>query len=316
MESLLAVTEISVAFLGPAYTYSHLAAQLVQPDSALLLPCDTIDQVFAAIESRQARCGLVPMFNTSSGLVSDSVVAIVRRLVRHMEPEELALPEAALELDPEDWRCPTSQLCISESIDVAIQHCLVSWGSLSSVREVSSKQQALEQCRRWLDQHLSGAARIAKESSATALLDLRHHPEQAAIVSRAAAAALAAPLCLEDIQDQTENSTEFVVVQLDSERKPVLPVRRDWATNECFEYLISEVSGTGPESDSSNHLVNETRGGWSGRLFWEGVWYEASKRPLTQRLGQDQPWTGEISPAASSSSAKAGPVRTWRLGIG
>lgn len=306
------MTDISVAFLGPAHTYSHLAAQTVQPDGALHLPCETIDQVFAAIETRQARCGLVPLFNTSSGLVSDSVVAIVRRL----SALSAAGPVDTRELSTVPIR-PTAQLSISASMVVAIEHCLVSWGTLDSIRVVSSKQQALEQCRHWLGQHLPDAERVATDSSAAALHELQRHPEHAAIVSRPASRSLAAPLCLMAIQDQVENATEFVVVQLDADPKPVLDLSLQGPTRDRFEYLIAEVDAEGRETvwqPTQTHAA--TLGPWSGRVCHGGVWYEARKRPLARMLEPHQPWTGELTGSCDPAATKSAPHRVWRLGIG
>lgn len=312
------MTDISVAFLGPAHTYSHLAAQAVQPDETLLLPCETIDQVFAAIESRQARCGLVPLFNTSSGLVSDSVVAIVRRLVDSSKSSRVGTLGSLPVPNRSTQARPTAQLCISESLVIAIEHCLVSWGTLSSIRVVSSKQQALEQCRQWLDQHLPQAIRIPTDSSASALSELRRHPEQAAIVSRPATLSLAAPLCLEAIQDQVKNATEFVVVQLDSDQKPILQLQPDRPDRARCEYLISEVRADSHLAALECPPANlTTLGQWSGRVCHGGVWYKACKRPLATIVSQYQPWTGEvtISPTATEPT-KLVKERAWRLGIG
>jgi prephenate dehydratase len=353
-ESLVSVTAISVAFLGPAHTYSHLAAQMIQPDERLLRPCDTIDQVFAAIESRTAQCGLVPLFNTTSGLVSDSVVAIVRRLVGRVggvvgsQRSILEAERRTPGLPSDGLVVPTTQLCISESMVVSIQHCLVSWGTLASIRTVSSKQQALEQCQKWLDKNLAHAVRIATDSSAAALADLKNHPAQAAIVSRSAALSLQAPLCVEAIQDQMENATEFVVVQLDAEWKPILRLRQEEDSPVRCEYLIAELAteSLGPSHErteviqaagsQTRSLAEESRlapgvsppgsltlGPWSGRVYWEGGWYEACKRPISELLPADRPWTGQLavpaepaSPATTATTATTATGRRWRLGMG
>ena len=341
---------------------------MIQPDERLLRPCDTIDQVFAAIESRTAQCGLVPLFNTTSGLVSDSVVAIVRRLVGGVDgvvsSQRSVLDEERrpLRLANVGLAVPTTQLCISESMVVSIQHCLVSWGTLGSIRRVSSKWQALEQCQQWLDQNLPEAARMATDSSAAALADLQCHPEHAAIVSRSAAVSLQAPLCVEAIQDQSENATEFVVVQLDAERKPILRLRQAASRSARFEYLITEVAtgtldpapewtdtaqapssqvptsgesrpsspgpmspgpmspgstSSGSTSSGSMSPASPVLGPWSGRLYWEGGWYETCKRQISEVLPADRPWTGEMN--VSAESALQTPTQTgrqWRLGMG
>jgi prephenate dehydratase len=320
------VTTISVAFLGPALTYSHLAAQTVQSDDARLVPCDTIDQVFAAIETRRARCGLVPLFNSSSGLVSDSVVAIVRRLVGSTSDVATFSP---ISLKPAALRsaAPTTQLCISASLIIPIQHCLVSWGERAGIRQVSSKQQALDQCRHWLDQNLPHAERLATDSSSAALHDLRQQPHQAAIVSRPAAISLAAPLCVESIQDQSENATEFVVVQLDAEDKPVLTFPLANVTNTTsFEYVISLCAEGAPTTvtdtpGSPISMVDSASGvsptgSWSGGLFFHSVWFEVCKRPIETPLAGHLPWTGQLPSLANWP--EGGPrtdSRSWRLGI-
>jgi prephenate dehydratase len=329
------VSTLTVAYLGPAHTYSYLAAKQLQGRVDLLKSCDTIDQVFGAIETGQAGCGVVPLYNTSSGLVSDSALAILRRLLARTSGDWANRP-------PEPTQ-PLAQLCISDSFWLPIQHCLVSWGDLKSIRLVSSKQQALEQCRAWLAKHLPTATRVATDSSAAALPDLADHPDHAAIVSRPAADSLEAPLLLPAIQDQTGNATEFVVVQKDHETKPLTRRWGAWsgplatlgipasdaiaawaqgtarqpAGGSCresapdqppefeahYEYWLAESASDGPAGDPP---LGPT-GCWSGKLVWGRRQYWVDKRSTPQPLDAHEPWTAERSLGHP-------PRRAWRLG--
>lgn len=318
------MNKTSVAYLGPAYTYSHLAAQLVQPNESLLLPCDTIDQVFATIESHRARCGLVPLFNTSSGLVNDTLLAIIRRLVgrsNNTNSQDRSQPFRENAGVTCSSTTPTTQLCISASLVVPIQHCLVSWGTRSKIRVVLSKQQALDQCHHWLDQNFPQAERVATESSSAALHDMSKHPEQAAIVSRAAAISLAAPLCVESIQDHPDNATEFVLVQLDAENKPVLGLMRsDKVNRPTRQYLVTQFANGSPKSTAGVGTESSTTpdnlSSWSGWLQFGDAWYEAQKSPLENPPDPASPWTGELSGfVRSDATQRTSPTQSWRLGL-
>ncbi|MBL8890398.1 MAG: hypothetical protein JNL67_10495 [Planctomycetaceae bacterium] len=318
------MNKTSVAYLGPAHTYSHLAAQMVQPDEALLLPCETIDQVFSTIELRRARCGLVPLVNTSSGLVNDTIQAIIRRLLGGTGNTNSSDPFAAWTngagtTDPH--HPPTSQLCISASLVVPIQHCLVSWGTPPEIRTVLSKQQALDQCCRWLDQNLPHAERLPTESSAAALPDMSKRPEHAAIVSRTAALTLAAPLCIESIQDHPDNATEFVIVQLDGDYKPVIELmQHNQTSNPTRQYLITQfVKGSStsvPGSSNGSDTILSHLNLWNGWLRFGDTDYKIQKSPLAVVPSPNSPWTGELTDSeASNSSPERTPSRMWRLGL-
>lgn len=194
-----------VACLGPQLTFSHLAALQIQTNPDRLLDCPTIDAVFAAIVGGQADVGIVPLRNSSSGLVRDTADSIARRLLGFSPHGNLAIPSV-------NWQTP---LCVQGSLTYAVKHCLVGWGDLPNVQTVVSKSQALQQCSDWLSNHLPRAAQIASESSAAALQDLANTPNSAAIASREAAQSANIPIIAADIQDDPDNETEFVIVGID-----------------------------------------------------------------------------------------------------
>lgn len=291
---------------------------------AELLPCQTIDEVFAAIEEGLATVGVVPLYNASSGVVSDTGVAILRRLLAARALER----DAGREMRPAAGRDavplgagPRAQLCISECFSVAVEHCLVSWGTPATIRTVLSKQQALEQCRGWLGQHLPGAMRLATDSSAAALSELSGRPEQAAIVSRLAAQQMAGAWVVEGIQDQRDNATEFVVVQLDARSKPLVPlpasdVHSPRTLHEAsdsqtataarwYEFVMLEATPTASVAESTGPGAGALGfSEWVGELQYQGQCYRLCKRRLPFGLSSSQPWT----------AAQFGPPRQWRLG--
>lgn len=308
--------------------------------SAERLPCQTIDEVFAAIEEGLATVGVVPLYNASSGVVSDTGVAILRRLLAARDAERDAQRDAGQEMQSDASReagpfgvrpfgvGPRAQLCISECFPVAVEHCLVSWGTPATIRTVLSKQQALEQCRGWLGQHLPGATRLATDSSAAALSELSGRPEQAAIVSRLAAQQMLGAWVVEGIQDQRDNVTEFAVVQLDARSKPAVPpassVQRPRTAHETggsiaqadvpwYEFVMVAASTTGSTMAPVATSVAAPSGlgaglldlsEWVGELQYQGASYRLCKRRMPVGLSSSQPWT----------AAQPGPPRQWRLG--
>ncbi len=118
-----------VAYLGPAFSYSHLAAIERFGQSSQLLPVAAISAVFEAVHRGDAQYGIVPIENSTDGRIVDTLEMFVR------------LP-----------------VCICGEVPMRIHHCLLAKCALPDVREVHSKPQALSQCRQWLSQQLPHAA--------------------------------------------------------------------------------------------------------------------------------------------------------------
>src|SRR5690242_13569388 len=75
-------TPIRVAYLGPEFTFSHLAAIERFGQSAELVSVGTIAAVFEEVERGQAQFGVVPMENSTDGRVSDTLDCFSRSPVR------------------------------------------------------------------------------------------------------------------------------------------------------------------------------------------------------------------------------------------
>ncbi len=122
-------TATRVAYLGPEFTFSHLAAIERFGQSAELVPVGTIAAVFEEVERGQAEFGVVPMENTTDGRVSDTLDCFSRSAAR-----------------------------ICGELPLRIHHCLLGIGTRDEVATIYSKPQPLSQCRNWLAKHMPHAA--------------------------------------------------------------------------------------------------------------------------------------------------------------
>jgi chorismate mutase/prephenate dehydratase len=172
-----------VAYLGPEFSYSHIAAITRFGQSAELLPVGTITAVFEEVELGQAEFGVVPLENSTDGRISDTLDNFVRRPVR-----------------------------ICGEVPMRIHHNLLGLGARNDIREVQSKPQALSQCRNWLARHLP-AARIVEVASTTAAAQAaRETPGVAAIASRQAGVHYELAVLAASIEDNPSNVTRFAVL--------------------------------------------------------------------------------------------------------
>lgn len=176
---------LRVAFLGPEGTYSHLAARNHFGASADLVPCASIGDVFGAVVRGKAELGVVPVENTTEGVVTRTLDAFV---------------------DAEDVT-----IC-GEVLQRIAHHLLSRSGRIEDVRRVASIGQALAQCRLWLERHLPHAERIETASSAAAAQLASEDPGVAAIGSALAGAKNGLATIEAGIEDRRDNTTRFLLL--------------------------------------------------------------------------------------------------------
>lgn len=174
---------VRVAYLGPAYSYSHLAAIERFGQSADLVPVATISSVFEEVNRGHAEYGLVPIENSTDGRVADTLAMFTRLPVR-----------------------------ICGEVQLPIHHCLLGRCGRSEVLEVYSRPQALSQCRNWLSKHLPGVRVVEVTSTSTAAQLAQDKPGATAIASRQAATHYELDVLAEDIEDNPGNLTRFAVI--------------------------------------------------------------------------------------------------------
>lgn len=174
---------VRVAYLGPEFTFSHLAAIERFGQSAELVPVSTISAVFEEVERGQVQFGVVPMENSTDGRVSDTLDCFSRSHVR-----------------------------ICGELPLRIHHCLLGTGVRDQIRTVYSKPQPLSQCRNWLAKHLPNAALAEVGSTAAAAKAAKGETAAAAIASRQAGIHYELPCIVPNIEDNPDNITRFAII--------------------------------------------------------------------------------------------------------
>jgi chorismate mutase/prephenate dehydratase len=172
-----------VAYLGPEFTFSHLAAIARFGQSAELVPVGTIAAVFEEVERGQATFGVVPMENSTDGRVSDTLDCFSHSKV---------------------------QIC--GELPLRIHHCLLGLGRRDEIRKVVSKPQPLSQCRNWLSKHLPNAQLVEVASTADAAQKAKADSAVAAVASAQAGVNYGLPVLAENIEDNADNVTRFAVI--------------------------------------------------------------------------------------------------------
>ena len=174
----------SVAFFGPAGTFTHEAAIAQFGSSAALEPCDSIPEVFAAVQAGRATYGVVPVENTTEGAVTPTLDALA-------ETTAQILAERTLRID----------------------HCLMAReADPRKIRRIASHPQPLAQCRRYLGEHFPGVELLPTASTAAAARLAATQKGTAAIGSHVAMRLHGLELVERSIQDNAANTTRFLVI--------------------------------------------------------------------------------------------------------
>ena len=176
--------ELTVVYLGPPATHTHLAAIERFGNSVHALPTESIEEVFDAVERGSASFGVVPIENSTEGVVN-------RTLDRFIE----------------------SEVKICGEILIRISHDLLSRsGSPEKIRKIHSHPQALAQCRQWLRKRFPQVA-LSETTSTARAAQLAAEDEEAAAISSSLAAHLYGLKVVESrIEDYLHNYTRFLVL--------------------------------------------------------------------------------------------------------
>ena len=174
-----------IAYLGPDYSYSHLAAIQRFGAASLYNRTANIAAVFEEVVRKHADFGVVPLENSTDGRVVDTLEMFMR------------FPE---------------QVKICSEIRLRVRHNLLANCSQSEVRRVYSKEQALSQCRNWLAKNLPQASIHPVSSTADAARLVLTEPNVAAVASREVAVQNGIGVLAQNIADSPFNETRFAVI--------------------------------------------------------------------------------------------------------
>ncbi len=173
----------AIAFLGPEHTFTHLAARKRFGSRARFAPAASIADVFDAVQRGGADFGVVPIENSTEGVVGLTLDCLLETPLR-----------------------------ICAEIYVQINHYLAAGGALADIAQVQSHPQVLAQCRRWLRANLPGVDQVVAASSGAAAEIAAADPSIAAICTRQAAEAQGLTVLADRIEDLADNRTRFFVV--------------------------------------------------------------------------------------------------------
>ena len=188
MSAALALEKpLVIAYLGPEATNTHQAALKKFGASVDYRPMQSVADVFAAVEKGEADYGVVPLENSTEGSVRDSLDLFVE-----------------------------TPLKIVAEVQTAIDHTLISNEPMEKIKKVYSKDQALAQCRRWLQRHLPHAQLIDVDSTAFGVQRAAKEKGAAAVAPRLAAERYGVPIQAEHIQDQKNNTSRFGILGRES----------------------------------------------------------------------------------------------------
>jgi chorismate mutase/prephenate dehydratase len=183
-ECLALEKPLSVAFLGPEGTFTQQAAYKHFGHAIQAVPLPAIDEIFRAVESGACQYGVVPVENSTEGVITHTLDSFLRSFLR-----------------------------IAGEVSLRIHHNLMSkLENPAEVREVFSHQQSLAQCREWLDRYLPNARRTAVSSNAEAARLAAKTPDSAAIAGEVAAELYGLDILERNIEDEPDNTTRFLVI--------------------------------------------------------------------------------------------------------
>lgn len=188
MSSCLALEQpMQIAFLGPEGTFTQEAAIKHFGHSVISVPMGSIDEVFREVESGATHYGVVPIENSTEGMVNHTL---------------------------DMFRVSSLQIC--GEVELRIHHHLLMAEAVdpNQITRIYSHQQSLAQCRRWLDARYPGAERVAVSSNAEAarMVAADNSGKVAAIAGGSAAELYGLKIAVEKIEDHPDNSTRFLVI--------------------------------------------------------------------------------------------------------
>jgi len=234
-------TPTRVAYLGPSGTFSELAAVGYFGSSIVRLPCAHFDEVFHTVSAGAADFGVVPVENSSEGVVTRSL--------------DLFL---------------TTPLSIVGETSLYVRHNLLrKTDSLAGIAAVCAHPQALAQCHSWLSHHLPEVERRPVASNAEAARLASLDESLAGLASERAASEYGLFTVAPAVQDDAHNRTRFAVVAHPGAHPPPKASGHD-----CTSLVVSVANRPGAVHDMLQplkvHGVSMTR--FESRPARSGQW--------------------------------------------
>jgi chorismate mutase/prephenate dehydratase len=184
-ECLALEKPLSIAYLGPEGSFTQLATLKHFGHAARTVACSSIDEAFRLVESRQLDYVVAPVENSTEGAVGRTLDLMV-----------------------------STPLKICGEVVLRIHHHLLrKTPAMDGIRRVYAHAQALAQCHEWLNKNLpANVERVSVASNAEAARLAAEDADCAAIAGQAAAERYSLTKLAENIEDEPNNTTRFLVL--------------------------------------------------------------------------------------------------------
>jgi chorismate mutase/prephenate dehydratase len=163
---------LKVAFLGPEYSFSHLAALTRFGEAIEYMAVGSIAAIFEEVNRKHVDFGVVPLENSTDGRVADTLDMFIR------------MP----------------QIRVCSEVRIRVHHNLL------------ANCDQTEICRNWLSKNVPQATLHEVTSTAAAAQLVQREPGAAAVASREAAVRYGLRILFSDIEDSPHNETRFAVI--------------------------------------------------------------------------------------------------------
>ncbi len=181
--SLALEKPLTVAYLGPEATFTHLASLSKFGASVQYVPCTSITEVFAEVDHKRADYGVIPVENSIEGAVSHSLDMFI-----------------------------DSDLKICSEVLFEISHNLMANCDIKYIKRIYSNPQVFGQCRLWLEKNLPRVELLEATSTSQAAQRAQREDGTAAIASKLAATLYNLTILAAEIEDLAHNVTRFIVI--------------------------------------------------------------------------------------------------------
>lgn len=240
--SLSMEAPMTVVYLGPHATFTHLACVQRFGFSVTGIPAHSIKDVFDEVERDRADFGVVPVENSTEGVVNSTLDLFT-----------------------------DSTLKIYGEIIVKVSHHLLSkTGKMEGIERICSHPHALAQCKKFVQEQVPNIPIIEVESTARAAAMAQNDPTVCAIASDLAARLYHLIIIKKAIEDYPNNATRFLIIA----KKCLAPTGHDKTS-----LLFSMPDRVGALYDVmrvfSEHTINLTKieSRPSKKKAWEYLFY-------------------------------------------
>ncbi|WP_367606325.1 prephenate dehydratase [Legionella sp. W05-934-2] len=175
--------EMTIGYLGPEGTFTHQAAVKHFGEGAVSKPLNSIEEVFQEISGNHLDYGVVPIENTTQGMVTQTL-------------DQLLISDV--------------QIC--GEIMLRVRQHFACLPETKEIKTIFSHSQSLAQCRSWLAKHYPNAEKIAVESNAFAAIKAKETPHSACICGQQAIDHYGLENRHANVEDYANNSTRFIII--------------------------------------------------------------------------------------------------------